>query len=185
MPVNRLKPRKKAEPGLEIFTTRRLRVRTWQDNDFASLHGLLSDPLTMSHWPEPLDEAASRAWLDRTISGMRDDGYCRWCCERLADGRIIGDVGIVRMQLEGQWINDLGYIIAQQYWRQGYGFEAVEGAVKWAKSHRLGSLVANMATDNLPSVALAEKLGMTKLRKFRKANNQRKMTNWYELHLKN
>jgi RimJ/RimL family protein N-acetyltransferase len=89
------------------------------------------------------------------------------------------------MQLEGEWINDLGYIIAQQYWRQGYGLEAVEGAVKWAKSQRLGSLVANMATDNLPSVGLAEKLGMTKLREFCKVNNQNKMTNWYELQLEN
>jgi len=171
------------EADLEMFKTRRLGVRTWQEEDFASLHALLSDSVTMSHWPAPLDEVAARAWLDRTYDGMRDDGLSRWCCERLADGKIIGDVGIVRMQLEGQWINDLGYIVAQQYWRQGYAFEAVEGAVKWARSHRLDSLVANMATDNLPSVAVAEKLGMTKLREFRKANNQNKMTNWYELQL--
>ena len=167
-----------------MFTTPRLRVRTWQHEDFASLHALLSDSVTMSHWPEPFDEVASRAWLDRTYDCMRDDGLSRWCCERLADGKIIGDVGIVRMRLEGQWINDLGYIIDCNYWRQGYGFEAVEGAVKWAKSHRLGSLVANMATDNLPSVAVAEKLGMTRLREFRKANNQNKATIWFELQLK-
>ena len=168
---------------LQIFTTQRLRIRTWQDEDFDSLYELLSDPVTMAHWPQPLNRSEARAWLDRSFEGMAEHGFARWCCERLEDGRIIGDVGIVRTQLEGQWVNDLGYIIAHEFWRSGFAYEASRGAVQWAGSHGLDSLEANMAMDNTASVALAEKLGMTRLREFVKAGNRNKLTYWYELGL--
>ena len=166
-----------------MFTTQRLRLRTWQPTDLTNLHALLSDPLTMAHWPQPLDEAQARAWLERSSTGMRDHGYARWCCERLADGRIIGDVGIMRTELEGEWVNDLGYIIHHDFWRNGYAVEAAQGAVGWAKANGLEVLVANMAIDNTPSVGVAEKLGMLKKREFIKANNMAKPTFWYELQL--
>lgn len=169
--------------SLEIFTTSRLRVRAWREADFAELYGLLSDPSTMAHWPQPLDERAARQWLERSLAGMADHGYARWCCERLHDARVIGDVGIVRTELEGEWVNDLGYIVHQEFWRQGYAFEAAYGAVQWATAKCLQSLEANMAADNEASVALAEKLGMTRRKEFVKASNRNKLTYWYELNL--
>jgi ribosomal-protein-alanine N-acetyltransferase len=168
---------------MEMFSTERLRLRTWRDEDFDSLYAILSDPVTMSHWPQPLDRKATRAWLDRSLEGMQEHGYARWCCERLADNQIVGDVGIVRMELEGEWINDLGYIIQHDYWRQGYALEAAQGAMAWALNRQLDKLVATMATDNLPSVAVAEKLKMQRKRDFIKANDADKATYWYELNL--
>ena len=85
--------------------------------------------------------------------------------------------------LEGVLINDLGYIIHHPYWRNGYAFEAASGAVEWARTKGLSSLVANMATDNEPSVAVAEKLGMQRRHTFNKASNANKPTYWYELAL--
>jgi ribosomal-protein-alanine N-acetyltransferase len=168
---------------MEMFSTDRLRVRTWRDEDFDSLYAIVSDPVTMSHWPQPLDHKATRNWLDRSLEGMQQQGYARWCCERLADNQIIGDVGIVRMELEGEWIDDLGYIIQHNYWRKGYAYEAAQGAIRWATDHELKKLVANMATDNLASVAVAEKLNMKRKRAFTKTNNLNKATYWYELYL--
>ena len=168
---------------MEMFTTNRLRLRTWRSEDFDNLHAILSDAVTMSHWPQLLDQEATRAWLNRSLEGMQQHGHARWCCERLADNQTVGDVGIVRMELEGEWVNDLGYIIHQSYWRMGYAYEAAQGAVRWATGHGLDKLVANMATDNVPSVAVAEKLNMQRKREFTKTNNMNKATYWYELDL--
>jgi RimJ/RimL family protein N-acetyltransferase len=166
-----------------IFETDRLILRTWTEQDFATLHAILSDPVTMSHWPAPLAAEAVRAWLERSWADMQERGYARWCCALRDTDTVIGDVGIVRTELEGEWINDLGYIIHHLYWRQGYAVEAARGAVEWARQQGLSSLVANMATDNAPSVAVAEKLGMQRKFTFNKANNANKPTYWYELAL--
>ena len=183
-----------------IIETERLILRTWTEQDFDTLHAILSDPVTMSHWPAPLDLDAARAWLERSWAGMQEHGRARWCCALKDSGAVIGDsavggehldalienigdVGIVRMALERVLINDLGYIIHHPYWRNGYAFEAASGVVEWARTKGLSSLVANMATDNEPSVAVAEKLGMQRRHTFNKASNANKPTYWYELAL--
>lgn len=168
---------------MEIFRTEHLRVRAWTMADLPALYHILGDAQTMSHWPQPFDEAGAEAWLQRSIDGMAEHGFARWCCQRLTDDQVVGDVGIMRMQLDGQWINDLGYIIHRDFWRRGYAFEAAAGAVAWARRQGLDRLVANMATDNLPSVAVAKKLGMECVREFVNSRNRDKPTYWFELEL--
>jgi len=168
---------------MQVFQTQRLNIRTWQEADFEQLQRILGDPITMAHWPAPLDSTAARAWFERSRSGVAEYGHGRWCCELIGTGEIIGDVGIVRTQLQGRWVNDLGYIIHHAFWRNGYAYEAAAGALGWARAHGLDVLVANMAVDNEASVAVARKLGMQLKRSFVNANNRNKETYWFELDL--
>ena len=166
-----------------ICETQHLRLRTWQQNDFLELHRILSDPITKAHWPQPLSKTEVQAWLERAIHGMHEHGYTRWCCERLRDGQIVGDVGIMATTVEGRSIDDLGYIIHHPYWRMGYALQASQAAITWARSHGLKKLVATMATDNKASAAVARKLGMTLSREFVNPRNRNKPTFWFELEL--
>ncbi|MES1025588.1 GNAT family protein [Gloeocapsa sp. BRSZ] len=63
---------------------------------------------------------------------------------------------------EKQWAN-LGYSIHNQYWRQGFGKEAVKAALiagfKDLEYHRIEAAI-NL--DNHPSIALAESVGLKK-----------------------
>ena len=61
---------------------------------------------------------------------------------------------------EKQWAN-LGYSIHNQYWRQGFGKEAVRAALI-AGFERLGyhRIEAAINLDNIPSIALAQSLGL-------------------------
>lgn len=169
---------------MEVFETERLVLREWEADERDALARILGDPVTMSHWPAPFDDAAINGWFDRARRGMREHGCARWCCERRADGRIIGDMGIVVADVNGETVHDLGYIVHQSYWRQGYALEAMRGAVDWAQAQGIDALVANMATDNTPSVALAEKLGMRCERTFINPRNGNKETFFYRLGLR-
>ena len=168
---------------MNVFETERLRVRWWRQNDLPVLHGILSDPLTMQHWPAPLDEEAVQSWLHNALQQAREYGCARWCCERKSDGQVVGDVGIAVKTVEEGLIYDLGYIIHAPFWRQGFGLEAAAGAVQWARQNGLPELTANMAVDNLPSVAMAEALGMRRVRTFVNPANLDKQTYWYTLPL--
>ncbi len=166
-----------------IFTTERLTVRSWVLDDLPDLTAILSDARTMAHWPEPLDDAGVKDWFDRSVEGMARHGCARWCCELTQTGTVVGDVGIVFTQLRGKPVYDLGYIIASSHWGRGLGYEAARGAVVWAQEQGIETLVANMAVDNAPSVATAEKLGFTRIETFVNDRNRRKPTYWYELKL--
>ncbi len=138
----------------------------------------------MAHWPQPYDHSGVEAWLARAMDSMRQHGYARWCCQRLADQKIVGDVGLMRASILGTECVDLGYIIHRDYWRNGYALEACRAVVAWARAQQIPALVATMATDNYASAGVARKLGMTWVEDFINPNNLHKPTHYFRLNLK-
>ena len=166
-----------------VFETQRLQVRLWQPDDFAVLYAMLSDPITMAHWPAPLEPEAVRAWLARSAADMSQHGHARWCMQLREGATVVGDIGIARRAHAGAWVNDLGCIVHHPYWHQGIGFEAANGAIGWAQDKGLDGLVANMAVDNAASVGLATKLGMRRTATINNPANRDKPTHWFSLDL--
>ncbi len=165
----------------ELFQTERLDIRTWRAEDFATLKTILSDPVTMAHWPAPLTDEQVEGWLIRAIDSQKRDGLSRWCVELRSTGEVVGDVGIVRAQVRGRNVWDLGYIIHHPFWRQGYALEAARGAIDHAAALGVEEVVATMAVDNEASSALAENLGMQRIETFTNPNNLNKETYLYRL----
>lgn len=59
-----------------------------------------------------------------------------------------------------QW-GSFGYTIHNQYWRKGYGKEAVSEALHIAFEHlKFHRIEAHINLDNIPSKKLAESVGM-------------------------
>lgn len=55
----------------------------------------------------------------------------------------------------------MGYNIVEAHRQQGYGFEAVDTLVNWAKSQPiLKKIVATCPVENIASIRIVEKLGM-------------------------
>lgn len=80
---------------------------------------------------------------------------------RLADGMHVGYVDFSTLLRDDfQWAR-MGYTIHNQFWRMGYGKEAVKAAIGLAfdqlNYHRIE---AHINLDNHPSVKLAESVGM-------------------------
>jgi RimJ/RimL family protein N-acetyltransferase len=81
---------------------------------------------------------------------------------RKSDYKHVGKVEFCTiMRDEFQW-GLLGYTIHNQYWRKGYGKEAVKDgldmAFKYLGFHRIE---AHINVDNIPSIRLAESIGLT------------------------
>jgi RimJ/RimL family protein N-acetyltransferase len=152
------------------LVTARLRLAEYEASDLPRLERLLGDPITMAHWPAPLDASATRAWFDRARAAYCDPGLGRFGVWLGAD--YIGDAGILVAEVNGRREYDLGYIIDHAHWGQGYGLEAARALL--AAGHRLGlaRIVASMATTNVPSARVAEKLGMRLEARFANPRNR-------------
>lgn len=87
-------------------------------------------------------------------------GYGRWVIGFPPDGRLVGWCGL-------QYLPDtdeieIGYLLAKPSWGQGLTTEAAIAGQHWAfENLDLQELVAIIHPENLPSIRVAEKLGMT------------------------
>lgn len=87
-------------------------------------------------------------------------GFGMWLVVKKEDLRVIGDAGFKgEPDLRGEV--EIGYGIAEEERRKGYGFEAAKVLVDWALSREdINAVKAECLTDNIPSIRILEKLGM-------------------------
>lgn len=167
-----------------MIITARTVIRPYTEADIERIAPVLSDPLTMRFWPQPLTPEQIKEWVRRSIRSFAAQGLGRMLVEQRATGVVIGDCGIVYTEINGQQEHDLGYIIHHPFWRQGYALECSH-AVLEDGIQRLGlrRLVANMACDHSGSIRVAERLGMLRETEFHNPRNRGIRTYVYAFNL--
>jgi ribosomal-protein-alanine N-acetyltransferase len=162
---------------MTILQTPRLLLREFTPQDADALALVISDPETMRYYPAPYDRAGVEHWIERNRQRYRDDGVGLWAMELKktqdseAQGseapdfefhKMIGDCGITRQQVGGEYLYEIGYHLHRDFWGQGLATEAAIACRDWAfanlKTERLISLIR---PENLPSRRVAERNGMT------------------------
>ena len=145
--------------------TERLILREWEDRDRTTYASFVGDPEVRRYYVETLSREQSDAMIDRFIAFLERDGFGLLAVERKSDGALIGDVGIVPvdMPIRGNPPVEIGWLLGKDYWGQGY---APEAARAWM-DHAFGALglseiVAWTSVANLPSQRVMQKLGMTR-----------------------
>lgn len=156
-----------------MISTRRTVLTPYTGAEAPLLAPILSDPVTMSFWPEPLDERAVEAWVEQNARSFESSGLGRMMVRDRQTDRVLGDCGIVRAEIGGTPENDLGYIIHHPYWGSGLGTECARACLEYGTT-RLGlrRVVANMPHDHGASIRVAERLGMKLERTFANPRNR-------------
>jgi [ribosomal protein S5]-alanine N-acetyltransferase len=58
---------------------------------------------------------------------------------------------------------EFGYVVFPAHRRRGYAFEAVVGAMDWAKRHGVRNFIVTVSPNNAPSLSLVAKAGFRKI----------------------
>src|SRR5271155_1352712 len=147
---------------MTILETPRLRLREFTAEDTDALLLVLSDPEAMRYYPAPYDRAGVEQWIARNRLRYKDDGVGLWAMELLATHEMIGDCGIIRQQVEGEWLYEIGYHLRRDLWGQGLATEAAISCRDWAFANlNADRLISLIRPDNLASRGVAERNGMT------------------------
>ena len=140
--------------------TPRLILREMRADDANALRKVFSDPLVMASFPgtPPFDTERMNAWVARNLAHQAEHGYGLFSVVDRADGVVIGDCGLERMDIGVE----LGYDLRSDYWRQGLATEAAL-AVRDFAFDQLGHdrIVSIIRVGNERSRRVAEKLGMS------------------------
>ena len=166
-----------------MIETERLLLRKFSTDDVEALLPILSDPTTMRFWPKPFAFEDVENWIARSLQSYEEHGFGKYAVVLKASGTLIGDCGILRLPVQGEPVNDLGYIIHHPFWRQGYATEAARAVKDYAFDVlKLDVLHANMAWDHDGSRRVAENVGMQKVREYVNERNRNIRTLLYAIH---
>jgi ribosomal-protein-alanine N-acetyltransferase len=160
--------------------TERLWLRPFTDEDGEIHRVVFSDPEVCRYYcGKTRTEAETREWLiHRRWQANSEDQLGFLAVVRKADNQILGLVAL--QPFVANWlvwegvpespfaplVVELSYAFGQAYQRQGYALEACRALIEYGfKEMRLPRLTNAIATENIPSWRLCERLG------FRRAEN--------------
>ena len=146
----------------QILQTARLTVRELVPADLDFMAEMLADAEVMRYYPKRLTRDLSSDWIERQIARYMNDGYGLWLAEDRNSGQPVGQVGLVRQEINGAEETEVGYMIHKPYWRHGF---ATEGALA-CRDYAFNTLnkprvISLVREDNAASRGVAENLGMT------------------------
>ncbi|MEQ8707406.1 MAG: GNAT family N-acetyltransferase [Rhodospirillales bacterium] len=167
-----------------VLNTSRLRLEPLTEQHFPAFAAVLKDRETMSYYPHPFDDIAVKGWISRNLDFWRQHSYGRFAVIRQSDNQLLGDAGLMRLTVNEQEVNDIGWVIHRDHWGSGYASEAA-AAVRDDAFDRLSldALHANMPVDHPASRKVAEHIGMVEIMRFSNPKNRNIETHLLELTL--
>jgi [ribosomal protein S5]-alanine N-acetyltransferase len=151
--------------------TKRLLLREFSAADEADIHAYACDPevVRLMIWG-PNTPEMTRAYLEAVLGAQQ-----RWPrpevglgIELAAERRLIGSIAL-RLKDEKNRTADIGYVLNQAYWGQGYMVEAARAVLDAAfRDLGLHRVWATCDPRNRASYRVMEKLGMRREAHFRK-----------------
>ncbi len=142
---------------LVSFESKRLRLREWNQADATWLRALNANPNVIFYTGDTGFTSKEKALeLIQTYPNYQRDGYGRWIVCLKENNTPIGWCGLK----SNPWGIDLGFRFLEEYWGQGYGYEAAKRVVDWARSNGIKRLIGRTLSGNSASIRILEKVGM-------------------------
>ncbi|MCR5774136.1 MAG: GNAT family N-acetyltransferase [Lachnospiraceae bacterium] len=155
-----------------IFTTLRCGIRELTEADLSAESELYNSPHMTDHIP-PLSDREQELQFFKAYAEMvyQRYGYGMWGIFDLETGRLIGEAGLEprsdvnRAKYPYDWMFDehsaeLGFLIAEDLWGQGYCKEACQGILTYCSEHfGITTAFARTSPDNIASLHVLSGLG--------------------------
>lgn len=146
-----------------ILKTKRLILRTWEEQDLDSMSAINQDPLVCKFLPKIGDRAATKTLIQRFINHYEKYGFTAYALELKSNGEFIGFLGLLVVSFEAHFTPavEIGWRLSSQHWGQGYATEAAKAVVDFAiTTLELEEVVSFTVEKNIRSRRVMEKIGM-------------------------
>lgn len=137
--------------------TERLRIRPFQDEDWAAVYAYTSNPAVMAYIPEGvMTEAQAQEFVHKQ---QQADSITAYALLRKGDQQFIGHM------IFHPWFAprtyEIGWILHPAYHRQGYASEAAAALLHYGfDTMKLHRIIATCQPENPASYWVMEKIGM-------------------------
>lgn len=149
----------------QVAETERTVIREITVEDLPELYQVYDDD-EVRKFMEPLyDYDKEKIYTENYIANMYGVcGYGLWLVFDKATGKMAGRAGISVRQIDGEYYNELGYVIRKEFRRKGYAYEVCKAILKYSSENlHIYNPVIVTETANKASKGLADKLGFREL----------------------
>ena len=146
--------------GQELSTPR-LTLRRLRTEDVDAILAVIGDPIAMQYYPRHYTCEDAVDWIERNQRRYENDGLGLMALVLNRTGEVIGDCGIVRQDVEGESMLEVGYHLHRDHWGHGYATEAARACMDYAFRELAATRVVSLIrAENVPSRRVAERNGM-------------------------
>jgi len=132
-----------------IITTDRLLLRQMNQNDFADLCEMLQDADVMYAWEHTFSAPQVQEWLDRQLEKYENTGVGFWAATDKITGDMIGQMGLVWADINGENVLELAYMLKKTFWNKGFAVEGSRACLDYAfKIMGVGKVCAPIRPEN-------------------------------------
>ena len=154
-----------------IVESDRFYLREYQESDYQDLSEIYQDAENMVYFGAPYDDKMMRRLMDWTFDNYQKYGFGFWAIIDKRSGEFIGDCGLSMQNIDGEWLPEIGYHIKMKYHNMGYASEAAQLVKEYIfKNYSFEALYGYTTEDNLPSIRVMIKNGMSFFKKYQKDN---------------
>lgn len=150
--------------AFDNLETDRLIIRRWQDRDRDLFHLVNSDDRVMRFFPFRRTRQEADELMDILNRLIDENGYSFSALELKKTGECIGFCGLHKINIPQVFPNsgvEIGWRLAPQFWGEGYVTEAGFKLLDYGfNTLNLGEIFSFAVKDNLPSLAVMQRLGM-------------------------
>jgi RimJ/RimL family protein N-acetyltransferase len=149
---------------VNIVETQNLMLRHLEPDDLDRLYALYQDPEVRRHFPEgTLSLAETKEELDWFLDGHPEYPQLGlWATIHKPSRQFIGRCGLLPWSIDGRFEVEVAYLLDKAYWGQGLGTEAAQAVLDYGfEQLQLTRLICLIEKDNLASIKVARKIGMT------------------------
>lgn len=146
-----------------ILQTPRLVLREFTEKDLDVLAPLLADVEVMRFsLSGPLSKEKTKEYLQkRILDHYAKHGFGLWAVIDKKEQNLVGFVGLIMQNIDGEELIELGYRLDPKHWGQGYAVEAAKAVLGYAfETLKLDRIISIIDPKNVRSVKVAEKAGM-------------------------
>lgn len=160
----------------EPLVTERLRLRRSRPDDAEAISAYRGDPRVNRYqgWART-DPEGVRAEIEEMAQRAPGEpgGWVQFTVEERESGRLVGDVGFSPAEGEPGVIK-IGYTVSPEHQGRGYATEAVRALVAYVFGVLDVDVVrAYASAENLPSIRVAEKVGLRLIERFERREGSR------------
>jgi RimJ/RimL family protein N-acetyltransferase len=145
--------------------TDRLLLRRWQLSDRKPFAAMNRDPQVMQYFPALLTPIESNRMVDRVEAHFEQHGFGLWAAELRCNREFIGFIGLSLPNFDAPFMPaiEIGWRLAAAHWGRGLATEGARAVVCHAFAFlKIPALVSFTVPDNLRSLRVMEKIGMTR-----------------------
>ncbi len=158
-----------------MISGERVTLRLWTDADLAPFAAINDDAEVMMHMRSHLTRDESDAMVGRIRAHFDTHGFGLWAIDVPSLG-FAGFVGVAKVPFEIPTDSSIGVVpepyeigwrLARAAWRHGYATEGAQLALRHGfEVAKLPQIVSFAAPGNLASIAVMERIGLTRRGEF-------------------